>query len=202
VGPEQRDAAALAAVLNDGGSVERHLSAELQAEVNEHAHGKMAAIIIWLGMCLDGIPESLVLGILANGVPDSYPSLVGFCAAVGLANFPEAMSSSGTMKACGMKSRTILGMWFAMFIGTGCGALIGSAAFPTDGDEYTREIATAAIVGVCGGATLSMVANTVLPEAFEQGGDVVGLSCLMGFMAAMIVKAVGIELSKDDSSSS
>ena len=37
---------------------------------------------------------------------------------------------------------------------------------------------------------LCMIANTVLPEAFEQGGDVVGLSCLFGFLSALLVKAV------------
>jgi len=56
-------------VLNDGGSVERHLSAELQAEVNEHAHGKMAAIIIWLGMCLDGAPSSLLRILIFKCIP-------------------------------------------------------------------------------------------------------------------------------------
>ena len=45
---------------------------------------------------------------------------------------------------------------------------------------------------MCGGAMLTMITNTVLPEAFEQGGDVIGLSCLAGFMAAIAVRSTGM----------
>ena len=92
----------------------------------------------------------------------------------------------------------IFGMWLLMFVGTGCGALVGSLLFPEDLAENNREYGVAVIAGVCGGATLAMVANTLLPEAFEQGGDVVGLSCLAGFMTAMMIKSIGIQLSGEE----
>ena len=92
----------------------------------------------------------------------------------------------------------IFGMWLLMFVGTGCGALVGSLLFPEDLEETNREYGVAVIAGVCGGATLAMVANTLLPEAFEQGGDVVGLSCLAGFMTAMMIKSIGIQLSGEE----
>jgi len=191
------DAAAVARVVGDGGNAGQ-LGSELRAEVAAHVSGRTAAMVIWLGMCMDGIPESLVIGVLANQLPDEYPSLIGFVAAVALANFPEAMSATATLKACGMRSRTIFLMWFTLFVGTGAGAAIGAAIFPpavTTEDELAHAYANAAIVGVCGGATLVMVSNNLLPEAFELGGDVVGLSTLMGFLAAILVKSVGIQLS-------
>ena len=57
--------------------------------------------------------------------------------------------------------------------------------------EFSISLQVACIEGLCGGAMLTMIANTVLPEAFERGGDIVGLSCLMGFMSALLVKALG-----------
>jgi hypothetical protein len=40
------------------------------------------------------------------------------------------------------------------------------------------------------GAMLTMIAETMLPEAFEQGGSIVGFSTLCGFLAALIVKVI------------
>ena len=41
------------------------------------------------------------------------------------------------------------------------------------------------------GAMLTMIAETMLPEAFEQGGGpIVGLSTLAGFLAALLVKLI------------
>ena len=56
-------------------------------------------------------------------------------------------------------------------------------------DPSVRRIVSA-IEGLCGGAMLTMISNTALPEAFEQGGDVVGLSCLLGFLTAVTVSAL------------
>jgi zinc transporter ZupT len=48
------------------------------------------------------------------------------------------------------------------------------------------------IEGVAAGAMLTMIAETMLPEAFEHGGGtIVGLSTLAGFLASMSVKLSG-----------
>jgi len=155
-----------------------------------------AAIMIWLGIGLDGIPESFVLGILANA--RDMPSLITFVVGVFLANLPEAMSSSAIMSSYGMKSRVIMLMWTAIFIGTGIGAGLGALAFPPVGPEGRSDgikMTIAGIEGMCGGAMLTMIASTVLPEAFEHGGSMIGVACLFGFLAALLTKAIGSELS-------
>lgn len=107
----------------------------------------------------------------------------------------QALSSSVTMRAYHIKMRTILLMWAVVWLGTGVGAAFGAIAFPPSGPEgvsYSSSLVVASIEGLCGGAMLTMISATVLPEAFEQGGDIVGLSCLLGFMSALAVKSIGI----------
>merc|ERR1712060_868777 len=139
--------------------------------------------MIWLGILIDGVPESFVMGILCNTA--SQGRLLAFVVGVFLANFPEAMSSAGTMRLHGMKKRVIMVMWSSITVLTGVGAFIGATVFlPGSTDDPAVQKIIAAIEGLCGGAMLCMIANTVLPEAFEQGGDVTGLSALMGFLVA------------------
>ncbi len=154
-------------------------------------HGEQAALAIWLGIGLDAIPESLVIGMLvvASATTEAAMSLA-FIAGVFLANLPEAMSSAVTMVQGGMSTRRVMGMWISLCLLTGLGALIGTVilpAHPTGGLVYV----VFAIEGLAAGAMLTMIAETMLPEAYEQGGGgIVGLSTLAGFLAAMAIKVV------------
>lgn len=151
-----------------------------------HHQNAHAAIMIWLGILIDAVPESVVLGILSS--TSSSGSLLTFVIGVFLSNLPEAMSSSGTMAACGVARTRILCMWSSIVVLTGVGAALGAIIFPPGSeDEEGSQYAIAAIEGMCGGAMLTMIANTALPEAFEQGGNVVGLSTLLGFLSALFV---------------
>lgn len=162
-----------------------------------HAHGSghHAAIMVWLGILIDAVPESLVIGILMNKSAAEGKSSTGaalpFVIGVFLSNLPESMSSSGSMKAHGMRISTILMMWMTIVVVTAIGAMMGAIIFPP---SIIKDPATvllvAAVEGIAAGAMLTMIAQTMMPEAFEQGGDVVGLSCLAGFLCALMVKLI------------
>jgi len=163
------------------------------ADGNDHGHahgrGVQAAIMIWLGILIDSVPESLVMGIMVTGAPTS--SLVTFVSGVFLANFPEAMSSAGTMCQHGMRKSVVMSMWASICLLTGVGAFTGAFVFPPGSKEDPDlQKLIAGIEGLCGGAMLTMIANTVLPEAFEEGGNVTGLSTLMGFLSAITVSVI------------
>merc|ERR1719401_576726 len=101
------------------------------------------------------------------------------------------MSSSGSMKAHGMRMTTILLMWLTITVLTACGAALGAILFPpSSSKESSTQIIVSAVEGVAAGAMLTMIAQTMMPEAFEQGGDVVGLSTLAGFLTAVAVKLI------------
>jgi hypothetical protein len=82
---------------------------------------KGAPFAIWLGILLDGIPVSLVIGASMVQAQINY-SLIG---GLFLSNYPEALSSSIGMRQHGFPFRRILFMWTALMVITGIGAAFG-----------------------------------------------------------------------------
>jgi zinc transporter ZupT len=153
---------------------------DVNEEVTEHGNPSMA---IWMGIMLDGIPESIVIGSSLLLHPTMSLSLL---AGLFISNFPEALSSSVGMKKQSMSNRKILMMWTSIMIVTGLGALFGNLLF-----ENVSPMAFALVDGMAAGAMLTMIAETMLPEAFHIGGSVTGLSALGGFLATLLFKVIG-----------
>jgi zinc transporter ZupT len=154
-------------------------SLEINKAVQKHPAATMG---IWLGILLDGIPESLVIGISVT-VDGALPwALV---AGVFLSNLPEAMSSSVVMRNHKFARSKIILMWGSITLMTAIGAVVGNLFFQSHSDYFI-----AIIRGTAAGAMLTMIAETMLPEAYEQGGVIVGLATLAGFIAALYVKSI------------
>lgn len=138
---------------------------------------------IWLGNLLDSIPESIVLG---AGVSATGGISLPLFAGILLDNFPEAMSGSRIMHTAGMSRKKIISMWFGIVVVSGICAALGNLFFQgVSGETY------AFVQGTAAGAMLVMIAETTLPEAYEGGGSIVGLSTLFGFLAALYLNSIG-----------
>ena len=164
-------------------------------EVSEEHDG--APLAIWLGIMLDGIPESFVIGsallvaistVIAQAGPDSVTlgSVIPYTLIAGLflANFPEAMSSSIGMKKQGWGSTKILLMWLSLTVMTSIGA---GAGFWFGGilDHGVLVL----VEGFAAGAMLTMIAAAMIPEAIHLGGrNSTGLATLVGFLSAVAFK--------------
>lgn len=158
---------------------------EIRKEGEARSRGN-AALAIWLGIFIDCIPESLVIGMLATSAGGIS---LAFITGVFLANMPEAMSSSVSMHDNGLSLKRVYLMWGSITLVTGLGAALGAVIFPPDpaGAMYYVVVGIEALAA---GAMLTMIAETMMPEAFELGGSVVGLSTLSGFLAALLVKVI------------
>lgn len=141
-----------------------------------------AALAIWLGILLDGIPESLVLGTIQAKSSLSLSLIAGLF----ISNYPESLSSSVGMKHQGLNFGRILLMWSSLVLITGIGAALGALFFAGASPAHF-----AIIEGVAAGAMLTMIAQTMLPEAYLKGGNVVGLATLLGFLTALFFKELG-----------
>lgn len=137
-------------------------------------------LAIVLGSALDGIPESFVLGlsVLHGGV--SMPLLIG----IGLSNLPEGMAASSGLRARGWPERRVLAMWLAVVLTSAVSAAVGHEVLASD-DGTVAGIVQA----FAAGALLAMIADTMVPEAYEvervwTGGLVVG-----GFALSLLIAA-------------
>lgn len=155
-----------------------------------------SVLAVWLGILLDGIPESLVIGaglfvmLISHPAAETlrFANVIPYTLVAGLflSNFPEALSSSANMLAAGWSRRRIFLMWFALMVTTSVGAGFG---FLLAGvlDETWLVFAE----GLAAGAMLTMIAAAMIPEAAAHGKpSAIGLSTLAGFLAAILFKLV------------
>ena len=143
--------------------------------------GSGAAIAV--GALLDGIPESIVIGLsmLKGGVVSTVA-----VTAIFLSNLPEGLSSAAGMKKAGRPARYVFGVWGAIAAISGLASLAGYTVFR----GVSAEI-VAATTAVAAGAILSMLVDTMIPEAFEETHDFAGLITVAGFLAAFVLSKLG-----------
>lgn len=136
--------------------------------------GSAKAIV--LGTVLDGLPESIVIGLsLLSGEGVSIAVVV----AVFLSNLPESMSASSGLAAAGTPAYKIVRMWVLVALAS---AIASWAGYALLGDASAWTIAF--VQSFAAGALLTMLADTMMPEAFEHAGPVVGLATTLGFLVA------------------
>jgi ZIP family zinc transporter len=146
-------------------------------EVGDEAGGSALSIV--LGTVLDGIPETAVLGLsLLAGEGVSVAVLV----AVFLSNLPEAIAATTGLVAAGWPRGRVLGLWALVAVVCGLASLVGYVLL--DGAS-PRTVAI--VLAFAGGAVLTMLADAMMPEAFERGGKLAGLATTFGFALAFAV---------------
>lgn len=134
---------------------------------------------IFLGALLDGIPESAAIGIgLASGKGVGLSMLV----AVFLSNLPEGISGAIGMKESGRSHGYIMTVWMGTIALSSAAAAAGYTFL-----GHASKDTIAATLALAAGAILAMIADTMMPEAFEEGGRFVALVTVTGFLLAFIV---------------
>lgn len=144
---------------------------------------KGAALIVpmVLAIVLDGIPESIVLGLgMSKGGSVSMAMLV----AVFVSNLPESIAGSSGMKAAGWSTKKITLLWLIIAVFCSLATVAGFSLFTN-----TSELWLSFIKAFAGGAILMMLSNSMMPEAFEHGGRYAGVATVFGFFVAVAMVA-------------
>lgn len=150
---------------------------------SQDAPGTNAARAIVLGSLLDGIPESVALGSsLLGGGGVGVPIV----AAVFLSNVPESMSAATGLLNAEHSKRWILGLWTTVAVVSAIAAAIGYAAL-----SGADPAVVATIQAFAAGAILTMLVDTMLPEATHHGGGATGLVTVLGFTLAFLLGRAG-----------
>lgn len=159
-------------VLARRGAKHRKRSGQQPSAADDDGSGLAIAI----GALLDGIPESIVIGLsLLKGGAVSTVAVV----AIFLSNLPEGLSSAAGMRTAGRSARYVFGVWTGIAAISGVAALLGYVAFrDVDASLVAATTATAA------GAILAMLVDTMIPEAFAAAHEFAGLVTVAGFLAA------------------
>ena len=149
-------------LLSRQGAKHRKRSGKQPTEQESSGSGRAIAV----GALLDGIPESIAIGLsmLAGGIVSSLT-----VKAIFLSNISEGLSSAAGMKKAGRTVKYIFGVW------TGIAVLFGVTA----------------TTAVAAGAILAMLVDTMIPEAFEQAHDFAGLNAVSGFLLAFVLSKTG-----------
>jgi ZIP family zinc transporter len=138
-----------------------------------------SALAIVLGAALDGVPESAVLGltVLQNGTVAA--SMV---VAVFVSNLPESIAASSGLLRSGWSVRGVLTLWSAIALVSAASAALGYALL-----DGASADANAFVLAFAGGAILAMLSTSMIPEAYENAGRIVGLTTTLGFAVAFAI---------------
>ncbi len=153
-----------------GGSDRKSIDGSLQSRL---------VVPIVLAIILDGIPESAVIGLsFLNDGSVSFAILI----AVFISNLPEAVASTTGMKSGGWGAKNILLLWSVIALVCAIAAPVGYVLV-SDASPFWMSF----IKAFAAGAILMMLANTMMPEAFQHGGKLAGIFTVLGFSASVVV---------------
>jgi CRP-like cAMP-binding protein len=152
---------------------------DVQQVIREARSRGAVGFAIWLGSALDGVGESVVIGASTLGATVSLPLIGG----VFISNLPESMASAATLRRQKIPGGLVIGLWGSLVLLSGATAVAGRALL-ADQDPQMMALAQ----GMAAGAILAMIAQTMLPEAFEGGGGpAVALMTVAGFLSALFL---------------
>ncbi|MBK5237778.1 MAG: hypothetical protein JJE28_01555 [Actinomycetales bacterium] len=134
------------------------------------------------GALLDGVPESMALGLsMLGGHGVSIPIL----AAIMISNVPEGLSSTAELKASGKKAPFVFVLWGGIALAAALASLAGFTILADASVELTGFITSLAA-----GAMLAMISDTMIPDAFRRARSYTGLLATLGFLASLIIHQI------------
>jgi ZIP family zinc transporter len=140
--------------------------------------GAGGAMGIVVGSVVDGVPESMILGIqVGTGAVIS----LGFVAAVFVSNIPQAIAPSADLAAAGWGPRRLGQLWLLVVLACAVAAALGFLA--TDVASAVQGDRAAALAA---GGLLAMLTNSLIPFSFERGGTLAGAATALGFCLSVM----------------
>jgi ZIP family zinc transporter len=147
----------------------------VERQFGEGGTGEPLGIVV--GSVVDGIPESLIFGI---GVASGGPVGIGFLAAVIVSNIPQALAPSVDLYHAGWSRPKLAILWGAVVLACGVAAALGAGVATAIPGVTGNELAALAAGGL-----LAMMTDSLMPFAYEHGGDQAGFWTVVGFALAV-----------------
>jgi zinc transporter, ZIP family len=147
---------------------------ELLDRYIEGASDGVSAFALLAGVTLDGIPENMALGV--SLLETSGAGALTLLVAIFFSNLPEALGGAVGMRQQGRSRRFAIGVWSATAVGLAAAVVLGNFAL-----SGMREGPLAVLLSFAGGAVLASLADTLMPDAYREGGAWVAFATTAGF---------------------
>ncbi len=141
-----------------------------------------SGLSIVLGALLDGVPETAVLGLtlLQTGQVG-----VTMLVAVFVSNIPEAIAATTGLIKGGWGKSSIVWLWSVVVFASASAAALGYVFLDGAGPSTLGFI-----YAFAAGAILTMLATSMIPEAYEKAGRAVGFVTVLGYAVAFGIDAI------------
>lgn len=143
-------------------------------------YGGSSGFTLAAGVTTDGIPENLALGVTLIGAPLS--GILSLLAAIWASNLPESLGGARSMTNSGRSKGFAIGIWTVTAVVLTLAVVIGNVVF-----AGVNESVLAIVRALAGGAVLASTADTIMPQAYEEGGAYVALATAAGFLMTFVI---------------
>jgi ZIP family zinc transporter len=143
------------------------------------AHGSNLVFPLVLAIVLDGVPESTVIGL---SILDGGGVSVAMLIAVFVSNIPEAIASTTGMKAGAWDGKKVMLLWLVIAV-----VCAGAAGVGYELLSDASSLWLSFIKAFAAGAILMVLANTMMPEAYNYGGRLAGVFTVLGFSVSVTI---------------
>ena len=140
----------------------------------------VSAFALLAGVTLDGIPENMALGI--SLLETSSSGALALLVAIFASNLPEALGGAVGMREQGRSKVFAIGVWTATAILLAAAVVIGKGTF-----EGMSGEPLAVLLSFAGGAVLASLADTLMPDAYREGGPLVAFATAAGFLLSFLI---------------
>jgi zinc transporter, ZIP family len=146
-------------------------------------YGGSSGFALLAGVTRDGVPENLALGVGLIG--SSLTGILALLVGIFASNLPEALGGAAGMRGANRSRGFVVATWTATGALLAAAVAVGYAAFSGVPGE------TLAVVrAFAGGAVLASLADTLMPQAYDEGGAYVAFATAAGFLLAFLLSQV------------
>lgn len=132
---------------------------------------------IFIGTVMDTLPESALIGMSLIGGGSVNLSLL---VSIFISNFPEGLASTVGLQKSGYSIKKIFTLWAFVVFFSALSSLAGATLL-----EHASNSIKAYVSCFAGGAIIAMIASTMMPEAYKEGGPIVGFVTSIGILISL-----------------
>ena len=155
------------------------------AEGGSNVMAPNSAFALLAAVTLDGIPENIALGV--SLLETSGTGALALLFAIFFSNLPEALGGAVGMRQQGRSRGFAIGVWSATAVVLAATVVVGNFALSGMGME---EGPVAMLLSFAGGAVLASLADTLMPDAYREGGAWVALATTAGFLLSFVISEI------------